>query len=82
MPRLVLIILIVCLLELAYYLINKYLFKRTLTEINWWEWIAVILIIPSILAYLYYRQSWTVFCCHAEISERLYACLKSKFQWI
>jgi len=57
MPRLVLIILIVCFLELAYYLINKYFFKRTLTEINWWEWIAVVLIIPSILAYLYYRQS-------------------------
>jgi hypothetical protein len=57
MLRLVLIILIVCFLELAYYLINKYFFKRTLTEINWWEWIAVVLIIPSILAYLYYRQS-------------------------
>ena len=57
MPRLVLIILIVSSLELAYYLINKYLFKRTLTEINWWEWIAVVLIIPAILAYLYYRQS-------------------------
>jgi len=65
MPRLVLIIMIVCLLELSYYLINKYLFKRTLTEINWWEWIAVVMIIPSILAYLYYRQSWGVYCCHA-----------------
>ncbi|MBS1256557.1 MAG: hypothetical protein MAG581_02382 [Deltaproteobacteria bacterium] len=57
MPRFVLIILIVCLLELAYYLINRYFFKRALAQINWWEWVAVIMIIPSIMAYLYYKQS-------------------------
>jgi len=67
MPRLVFIILIVCLLELTYYLINKYFLKRTLTEINWWEWIAVVLIIPSILAYLYYSQSWHFIFCHVSV---------------
>jgi len=33
------------------------LFNRTFKQINLWEWIIVILIIPSIFAYLYYKQS-------------------------
>ena len=50
-------LLIICFLEGVYYFINKLLFNRTFKQINLWEWIIVILIIPSIFAYLYYKQS-------------------------
>ena len=52
--RIVLIIIVI--LEGIYYLINRFLFNRTFREINYWEWIIVIMIIPLIFGYLYIKQ--------------------------
>jgi hypothetical protein len=51
-----LVLLIIFILEGVYYLINRFLFNRTFKEINFWEWIIVIMIIPIILGYLYVKQ--------------------------
>ena len=37
-------------------LTNRFLFNRTFKEINFWEWIIVIMIIPLIFGYLYVNQ--------------------------
>jgi len=51
-----LVLLIIFILEGIYYLTNRLLFHRTFREINYWEWIIVIMIIPLILGYLYVNQ--------------------------
>ena len=51
-----LVLLIIFILEGVYYLINRFLFNRTFKEINFWEWIIVIMIIPLIFGYLYVNQ--------------------------
>ena len=51
-----LVLLIIFILEGIYYLTNRLLFHRTFREINYWEWIIVIMIIPLILGYLYVKQ--------------------------
>ena len=52
--RLFLIIILV--LEGIYYLINRFLFNRTLREINYWEWIIIIMIVPLTFVYVYSEQ--------------------------
>ena len=51
-----LVLLIIFILEGIYYLTNRFLFHRTFREINYWEWIIVIMIIPLIFGYLYVNQ--------------------------
>ena len=51
-----LVLLIIFILEGIYYLTNRILFNRTFKEINFWEWIIVIMIIPLIFGYLYVNQ--------------------------
>ena len=51
-----LVLLIIFILEGIYYLTNRLLFHRTFREINYWEWIIVIMIIPLIFGYLYIKQ--------------------------
>ena len=51
-----LVLLIIFILEGIYYLTNRFLFNRTFKEINFWEWIIVIMIIPLIFGYLYIKQ--------------------------
>ena len=51
-----LVLIIIFILEGIYYLANKFLFNRTFKEINFWEWIIVIMIIPLIFGYLYVNQ--------------------------
>ena len=51
-----LVLIIIFILEGIYYLINRLLFHRTFREINYWEWIIVIMIIPLIFGYLYVNQ--------------------------
>ena len=51
-----LVLLIIFILEGIYYLINRLLFHRTFREINYWEWIIIIMIIPLIFGYLYIKQ--------------------------
>ena len=51
-----LVLIIIFILEGIYYLINRFLFNRTFKEINFWEWIIVIMIIPLIFGYLYVNQ--------------------------
>jgi len=51
-----LVLLIIFILEGIYYLTNRLLFHRTFREINYWEWIIVIMIIPVIFGYLYIKQ--------------------------
>ena len=51
-----LVLIIIFILEGIYYLINRLLFHRTFREINYWEWIIVIMIIPLIFGYLYVKQ--------------------------
>ena len=51
-----LVLLIIFILEGIYYLTNRLLFHRTFREINYWEWIIVIMIIPLIFGYLYVTQ--------------------------
>ena len=51
-----LVLLIIFILEGIYYLTNRFLFNRTIKEINFWEWIIVIMIIPLIFGYLYIKQ--------------------------
>ncbi len=41
-----LVLIIIFILEGIYYLTNRLLFHRTFREINYWEWIIVIMIIP------------------------------------
>jgi len=52
--RIVLIIIFV--LEGIYYLINRFLFNRTFREINYWEWIIIIMIVPLTFVYVYSEQ--------------------------
>ena len=52
--RLFLIIILV--LEGIYYLINRFLFNRTFREINYWEWIIIIMIVPLTFVYVYSEQ--------------------------
>ena len=42
--------------ENVIYKTNRFLFNRTFKEINFWEWIIVIMIIPLIFGYLYVNQ--------------------------
>ena len=51
-----LVLIIIFILEGIYYLTNRFLFNRTFKEINFWEWIIVIMIIPLIFGYLYVNQ--------------------------
>ena len=51
-----LVLLIIFILEVIYYLTNRILFNRNFKEINYWEWIIVIMIIPVIFVYLYIKQ--------------------------
>ena len=51
-----LVLIIIFILEGIYYLTNRFLFNRTFKEINFWEWIIVIMIIPLIFGYLYVKQ--------------------------
>ena len=51
-----LFLIIILILEGIYYLTNRLLFHRTFREINYWEWIIVIMIIPLIFGYLYVNQ--------------------------
>ena len=51
-----LVLLIIFILEGIYYLTNRFLFNITFKEINFWEWIIVIMIIPIIWGYLYVKQ--------------------------
>jgi hypothetical protein len=51
-----LVLIIIFILEGKYYLTNIFLFQRTFREINYWEWIIAIMIIPLIFAYLYINQ--------------------------
>ena len=51
-----LVLLIILILEGIYFLTNRLLFHRTFREINYWEWIIVIMIIPIIFGYLYVTQ--------------------------
>jgi hypothetical protein len=51
-----LVLIIIFILEGIYYLTNRLLFQRTFREINYWEWIIAIMIIPLIFAYLYINQ--------------------------
>ena len=43
-------------LEGIYYLINRFLFNRTFREINYWEWIIIIMIVPLTFVYIYSEQ--------------------------
>ena len=52
--RIVLIIIVI--LEGIYYLINRFLFNRTFREINYWEWIIIIMIVPLTFVYVYSEQ--------------------------
>ena len=51
-----LVLLIIFILEAIYYLTNRFFFNRNFKEINFWEWIIVIMIIPLIFVYLYIKQ--------------------------
>ena len=51
-----LVLIIIFILEGIYYVTNRFLFQRTFREINNWEWIIAIMIIPLIFAYLYINQ--------------------------
>ena len=51
-----LVLLIIFILEGIYYLTNRFFFNRNFKEINFWEWIIVIMIIPLIFVYLYIKQ--------------------------
>ena len=51
-----LVVLIIFILEGKYFLTNRFLFNRTFKEINFWEWIIVIMIIPLIFGYLHVNQ--------------------------
>ena len=51
-----LVLLIIFILEGIYYLTNRFFFNRNFKEINFWEWIIVIMIIPLIFGYLYVNQ--------------------------
>ena len=51
-----LVLLIIFILEGIYYLTNRVFFIRNFKEINFWEWIIVIMIIPLIFVYLYIKQ--------------------------
>ena len=44
------------LIEGTYYLINRILFHRTFRQINYWEWIIIIMIIPLTFVYVYFEQ--------------------------
>ena len=50
-------LIVILILEVIYYIINRVFFRREFNQINIWEWVLVVLIIPSIFAYLYYEQS-------------------------
>ena len=50
------VLVIIFILEGIYYLINRFLFKRTFRMINYWEWILVIMIIPLTFVYVYFEQ--------------------------
>ena len=52
--RIVLIIIVI--LEGIYYLLNRFLFIRTFREINYWEWIIIIMIVPLTFVYVYSEQ--------------------------
>ena len=51
-----LVLIIIFILEGINYLTNRFLVQRTFREINYWEWIIAIMIIPLIFAYLYINQ--------------------------
>jgi hypothetical protein len=51
-----LVLLIIFILEGIYYLTNRLLFHRTFREINYWEWIIIIMIVPLTFVYIYSEQ--------------------------
>ena len=51
-----LVLLIIFILEGIYYLTNRLLFHRTFREINYWEWIIIIMIVPLTFVYVYSEQ--------------------------
>jgi len=50
------VLIIIFILEGIYYLINRFLFNRTFREINYWEWIIIIMIVPLTFVYVYSEQ--------------------------
>ena len=50
------VLIIIFILEGIYYLINRILFNRTFREINYWEWIIIIMIVPLTFVYIYSEQ--------------------------
>jgi len=50
------VLIIIFILEGIYYLINRFLFNRTFREINYWEWIIIIMIVPLTFVYIYSEQ--------------------------
>ena len=50
------VLVIIFILEGIYYLINRFLFNRTFREINYWEWIIIIMIVPLTFVYVYSEQ--------------------------
>ena len=50
------VLIIIFILEGIYYLINRILFNRTFREINYWEWIIIIMIVPLTFVYVYSEQ--------------------------
>ena len=50
------VLIIIFTLEGTYYLINRLLFNRTFREINYWEWIIIIMIVPLTFVYVYSEQ--------------------------
>ena len=51
-----LVLIIIFILEEIYYLTNRLLFHRTFREINYWEWIIIIMIVPLTFVYVYSEQ--------------------------
>ena len=51
-----LFLIIILILEGIYYLTNRLLFHRTFKEINYWEWIIIIMIVPLTFVYVYSEQ--------------------------
>ena len=50
------VLIIIFILEGIYYLINIFLLNRTFREINYWEWIIIMMIVPLTLVYIYSEQ--------------------------
>ena len=51
-----LVLLIIFIVEGIYYLTNRLFFHRTFREINYWEWIIIMMIVPLTFVYIYSEQ--------------------------